>query len=58
MLHRDGYTPVFCHVIPVELHGQRVFARNLNIEWADIELLNDNSEVVIDGYKVEGPGKH
>lgn len=57
VLHRDGYTPVFCHVIPVELHGQRVFARNLNIERADIELLNDNSEVVIDGYKVEGPGK-
>ncbi len=56
-LHRDGYTPVFCRVIPVELHNQRAFGRNLNIERGDIELLNDNSLLVIDGYKIEGPGK-
>lgn len=55
-LHRDGYIPVFCKMIPVELHGQKVYARNLNIERAEIELLNDNSELIIDGYKVEGPG--
>lgn len=55
-LHRDGYVPVFCRVIPVELHDQNVYAKNLNIERADIELLNDHSELIIDGYKVEGPG--
>lgn len=55
-LHRDGYVPVFCRVIPVELHDQKVYAKNLNIERADIELLNDHSELIIDGYKVEGPG--
>jgi len=56
-LHRDGYVPVFCRMIPVELHNQKAYGRNLNIERADIELLNDNSHLVIDGYKIEGPGK-
>ncbi len=56
VLHRDGYIPVFCRMIPVEFHNQEVYARNLNIERADIELLNDNSKLLIDGYKVEGPG--
>lgn len=55
-LHRDGYVPVFCRMIPVEVHNQKVFCRNLNLERADIELLNDGSDVFIDGYKVEGPG--
>lgn len=55
-LHRDGYTPVFCRMIPIELHTQNVYARNLNIERADVELLNDGSRLIIDGYKVEGPG--
>ncbi len=55
-LHRDGYVPVFCKTIPIEVHGQRVYGKNLNIERADIEFLNDNSKVCIDGYKVEGPG--
>lgn len=54
--HRDGYVPVFCKVIPLEFHGQKVYAKNLNIERADIELLNDNSEIYIDGYKTEGAG--
>ncbi len=54
-LARDGYTPVFCRMIPVEAHGQRLYARNLNIERADLALLNDASEIVIDGYKIEGP---
>ena len=57
VLHRDGYTPVFCKMIPVELHGQKAYAKNLNIERAEIELLNDNSVLLIDGYKTEGPGK-
>ena len=57
VLKREDYTPVFCRVIPVELHNQKAYGRNLNIERGDIELLNDNSLLVIDGYKVEGPGK-
>ncbi len=56
ILHRDGYTPVFCRMIPVEVHNQRVIGKNLNIERGEIELLNDNSEISVDGYKVEGPG--
>ncbi len=56
-LHRDGYVPVFCRVIPVELHNQKAYGRNLNIERGETELLNDNSELLVDGYKVEGPGK-
>ena len=38
------------------MHNQQVYAKNLNIERADVEFLNDHSTVVIDGYKVEGPG--
>lgn len=55
-LLRDGYEAVFCRMIPVELHGQKAYANNLNIERADVELLNDASELCINGYKVEGPG--
>lgn len=54
--HREGYTPVLCRMIPVELHGQKAFGRNLNIERADVELLNDGSELLVDGYKTEGCG--
>lgn len=53
---RRGYKPVFSKVLPYEFHNQKVYAKNLNIERGDIELLNDNSEVYIDGYKTEGPG--
>ena len=55
-LHRDGYTPVFCRMIPIELHSQKVYCRNLNVERGDVEIWNDASELLIDGYKVEGPG--
>ena len=54
---RDGYVPVFCRTVPVELHGQNAYARNLNIERADLELLCDGSSLTIDGFKTEGPGK-
>lgn len=53
---RKGYKPVFSKVLPYEFHNQKVYAKNLNIERGDIELLNDNSEIYIDGYKTEGPG--
>lgn len=55
-LARDGYKPVFCRTIPIEVHGQTVYARNLNIERADVELFNDHSRIFVEGYKVEGPG--
>lgn len=53
---RKGYSPVFSKVLPYEFHNQKVYANNLNIERGDIELLNDHSEIYIDGYKTEGPG--
>ncbi len=57
LIGRDGYTPVFCRVLPVELHNQQAYGRNLNIERGEVELFNDNSTLVVDGYKVEGPGE-
>lgn len=56
ILKRRGYLPVFAAVLPWEFHSQTVIANNLNVERADIELLNDASEIYIDGYKTEGPG--
>lgn len=43
-------------MIPIELHSQKVYARNLNVERGDVEIWNDSSDLLIDGYKVEGPG--
>lgn len=56
ILHRDGYTPVFCKMIPVEAHNQKIIGKNLNIERGETEMLCEGGEVVIDGYKTEGPG--
>ncbi|MBO4733511.1 MAG: hypothetical protein J5662_03450 [Clostridia bacterium] len=56
IISRKGFKPEFCGMIPFEFHGQRVLAFNLNPERADIEVLNDNSEFVCLGFKVEGPG--
>ena len=56
ILARHGYSPVFSKMIPYEFHGQRVLAYNLNPERADVEVLNDGSELVAYGFKVEGPG--
>ncbi len=57
MMHRDGYVPVFCKVVLIELHNQKAYGRNLNIERPDVTMLNDHSLCLIDGYKTEGPGK-
>ena len=46
----------YSYVIPYEFHNQEVYAMQLNPERAHIELLNDNSDVLIDAYKIEGPG--
>ncbi len=56
IVYVPGYNPVFCDMIPVELHSQKVFANNLNIERANVELLNDNSDLFMNGYKTEGGG--
>lgn len=56
ILARPGYTPVYSKMIPFEFHGQKVLAYNLNPERADVEVLNDGSEMVVYGLKVEGPG--
>ncbi len=56
IIGRKGYEPEYCHMIPYEFHGQKVIAWNLNPERADVEVLNDNSDFVCYGFKVEGPG--
>ncbi len=56
LLVRRGCRPVFCGMIPYEFHSQVVYACNLNPERADVNILNDASDVYIDGLKTEGPG--
>ena len=56
IIARKGYAPEYCGMIPYEFHGQKVVAWNLNPERADVEVLNDSSEFVCYGFKVEGPG--
>ncbi len=53
---RDDREPVYATNIPFEFHGQRVWARNINPERADLEVLNDGGDLVILGVYVEGPG--
>lgn len=43
----------FCSVIPCELHGQKVWAKNLNPERGDVAILNDHSDLYILGIKSE-----
>ena len=56
IIARKGFEPEYCRMIPYEFHGQTVTAFNLNPERADIEVLNDNSDLTVYGFKVEGPG--
>lgn len=56
ILNIPGRKPVYSAVIPFEFHGQSVYARQFNPERANVEVLNDNSELLIDCFKVEGPG--
>ena len=55
-LYRRPGEPVYSTNIPFEFHGQKVYAKNLNPERADVEILNDNSLLVLFGLYVEGPG--
>ena len=43
----------YCTVIPCEFHGQKVWAKNLNPERADVAILNDHSDLYIMGIKSE-----
>ena len=56
ILERPGLPPYYSYVIPYEFHGQIVYGRQINPERADVEMLNDASDILIDGLKVEGPG--
>lgn len=56
VLSHPGDYEDFCDAIPYEFHGQTVYGMQVNPERANIEILNDNSTILIDGFKVEGPG--
>lgn len=52
----DGFVPVYSHIIPYEFHGQTVYGRQVNPERADLAMLNDGSDILLDGFRTEGPG--
>lgn len=52
----NGFSPAYCHILPYEFHGQKVYGRQINPERADIAMLNDNSEILLDGFRTEGQG--
>ena len=56
VLKRKGFAPVFSKNIPLELHGQTVIGRGVNLERAEVAILNDGSELLLDGFRTEGPG--
>ncbi len=52
----DGFVPVYSHIIPYEFHGQTVYGRQVNPERADLAMLNDGSDILLDGFRTEGSG--
>ncbi len=52
----DGFVPVYSHIIPYEFHGQTVYGRQVNPERADLAMLNDGSDILLDGFRTEGCG--
>lgn len=48
--------PIYARCIPFEFHGQKVFARNINPERADLHIVNDGGQVILLGAYTEGPG--
>ncbi len=52
----DGFSPAYCHVPPYEFHEQTVFGRVVNPERSDVAILNDASEIFLEGFRTEGPG--
>lgn len=52
----NGFVPAYCSIIPYEFHGQTVYGRIVNPERAEINMLNDDSDIFIDCYRIEGCG--
>lgn len=52
----NGFVPAYCHIIPLEFHGQTVYGRQVNPERADRAALNDGGDVLLDGFRTEGCG--
>jgi len=50
------FVPAYCRILPYEFHGQQVYGRVVNPERADVAMLNDNSEILLDGFRTEGCG--
>ncbi len=46
----------FSYTIPYEFHNQKVYGMQVNPERAHTEILNDGGELLLDAYKIEGPG--
>lgn len=56
ILKRGDLQPVYSENIPLEFHNQTVIGRGVNVERADLAVLNDNSDILFDGLRTEGPG--
>ncbi len=56
LYNREGEKPVLASNTPFEFYGQKVFARYINPERADIEMINDGGECVFMAVHTEGPG--
>lgn len=56
ILKRGDLQPIYCKNIPLEFHNQTVIGRGVNVERADLAVLNDGSDILIDGLRTEGPG--
>jgi len=51
-----GFVQVYNRILPFEFHGQKVYGRQVNLERADVHVLNDGSDVLFDCFRTEGPG--
>lgn len=56
VLTKNGEYEDYSVVVPYEFHNQTVYGMQVNPERALVEMINDNSDIMIDGYRVEGPG--
>ena len=56
VIHREGFEPVYSHGIPYDFHGQVVYGRQVNLERADVAIRAVDSDILLDGYRTEGPG--
>ena len=52
----NGFVPVYSHIVPLEAHGQNIYGRLVNLERADLAMVNDNSQILLDGYRTEAWG--